>query len=64
MICLVPLTVSSIFSQLPEMNQQLRMTEKDRTEKPLTVFIIQNTGLLLGFAIILCFVVFGGNIAV
>ena len=45
------------------MNQQLRQTEKDRTEKPLTVFIIQNTGLLLGFSIILSLVAFGGNIA-
>ncbi|KAK3085517.1 hypothetical protein FSP39_004499 [Pinctada imbricata] len=54
----------SLSDMIPEMSAQLKAAEIDKSENMLIVFILQNTGLLTGFGIIMIIVVFGGNINV
>ena len=50
--------------QIPEMKEQLAEAERDEKENMFLVFVIQNSGIIIGFLIILCIVQYGGEIQV
>ncbi|XP_061194578.1 metal cation symporter ZIP14-like [Saccostrea echinata] len=54
----------ALSDMIPEMKEQLAEAESSGSENMYLVFLIQNSGLVLGFLIILCIVQFGGEIQV
>lgn len=46
------------------MKEQLAEAERSGSENMLLVFVIQNSGIVIGFLIILCLVQYGGEIQV
>ena len=46
------------------MKEQLAEAERDGKENMFLVFVIQNSGIIIGFLIILCIVQYGGEIQV
>ena len=55
---------SNFILQIPEMKEQLAEAERDGKENMFLVFVIQNSGIIIGFLIILCIVQYGGEIQV
>ena len=55
---------SNFILQIPEMKEQLAEAERDEKENMILVFVIQNSGIIIGFLIILCIVQYGGEIQV
>lgn len=54
----------SLVDMVPEMAAQMKHVEDSGFENKWTILLIQNFGLLFGFAIIMILVLFGGNIEV
>ncbi|XP_021344834.1 zinc transporter ZIP14-like, partial [Mizuhopecten yessoensis] len=54
----------ALADMIPEMNNQANQAENIGQDSTRVVFVLQNLGLLIGFAIVILITVFGGNIAV
>lgn len=54
----------ALADMIPEMKEQLAEAERSGSENMLLVFFLQNSGIVIGFLIILCLVQFGGEIQV
>nr|XP_022342589.1 zinc transporter ZIP14-like [Crassostrea virginica] len=54
----------ALADMIPEMKEQLAEAERDGKENMFLVFVIQNSGIIIGFLIILCIVQYGGEIQV
>lgn len=54
----------ALADMIPEMKEQLAEAERSGSENMLLVFVIQNSGIVIGFLIILCLVQYGGEIQV